>query len=108
MAKPRKIEVEITDYLGTEKAYWHGNSLRIALPNDVVDAYKIFRERGNIDMNSSSEVKRAKFAFYQTDKGILVCFLDDVMKQKFKDALSFSGDISDEDLQFLFDKGAFP
>lgn len=105
--QPKKREIELIDFLGTGKTYWHGNSLRAALPDEIVDIFKIVRERGFAE-KGDQEVKRAKFAFYLTNKGILMSYIDDDMNKKFRDALSFTGEISDKDIRFLFERGIFP
>jgi len=98
----KRIEVELKEYLGTAKAYWQGNSLRIALPNEIVDKYGIVRKGKSIF--GGFEEKEKKFLFFDTDKGIMIKVLD---KEAEKKLLGVFGaldltQLKDEDFKILF------
>jgi hypothetical protein len=97
------MEIELSSFLGVEESYWQGNSLRTALPTEVSSMFDIPKS----NKYSNDKVKQ-KLAFYSTDKGLLVCKIDEHMEEKFIDMLSFSGEITEEDLKFMFERGIFP
>lgn len=96
-----KEQVEIQSYLGSERTYWHGNSVRVGLPIDMVEKLKIERGKGKF-IHGSGEKKR--FLFFETDKGFLLKVVDQETEEKLKGVLKFAdfSKISDEDLKLIF------
>jgi hypothetical protein len=96
-----KEQVEIKSYLGSERTYWHGNSVRVGLPIDMVERLEIKRGTGKF-IHASGEKKR--FLFFETDKGYLLKVVDKETEEKLKGVLQFAdfSKISDKDLKLIF------
>jgi hypothetical protein len=97
----KELRVEIKSYLGSERAYWHGNSLRVAFPVDLVEKLGLTRRKGKLFLDAG---EKRKFLFFETDKGILLKVVDESTERKLKDALGFMdiSHLSDEDLKRVF------
>lgn len=93
--------MEIKSFLGSERAYWHGNSLRVALPAELAEKLNLTRGKAKLFANSG---QKKRFLFFETDKGILLKVVDPAVETKLKDVLQFAdfANISDDDLKSIF------
>lgn len=94
----KEVKVQVKSFLGSQRAYWHGNSLRVALP--IALTQKLDLSRGKV----LSRRNLPKFLFFETDKGILVRLVDQETEEKLKNLLGFIdfSQLSDEDLKLIF------
>ena len=97
--KEKELKVCVKSFLGSERAYWHGNSLRIAIPIELVEKLGLTRDKFSLD------TEKKRFLFFETDKGILIKVVDKEVEKKLVDVLGFINfsKLSDEDLKLIFD-----
>jgi hypothetical protein len=101
MSDVKELKLKITSFLGSERAYWQGNSLRVALPVELTEKLNLTRGKSKLFSNSG---EKRKFLFFETDKGILLKVVDPAVETKLKDVLQFAdfANISDDDLKSIF------
>lgn len=102
MSNPaKKLEIQIKSFLGSERAYWHGNSLRVPLPIELIEKLNITRRKGRIFKDPGEKMR---FLFFETDKGILLKVVDEETEKRLKDILQFvdPSSLTDNDLKLLF------
>jgi hypothetical protein len=97
----KELRVEVKCFLGSERAYWHGNSLRVGFPIELVEKLNLTRRKGKLFMDSG---EKRRFLFFETDKGILLKIVDEATERKLKDTLGLMdiSKLSDEDLKLIF------
>jgi hypothetical protein len=97
----KELKVQVKSYLGSERAYWHGNSLRVALPIDLVEKLGLTRRRDKLFLDAG---EKKIFLFFETDKGILLKIVDEETEKRLKDVLGFMdlSKLSDDDLKAIF------
>jgi len=94
----KELKVQVKSFLGSERVYWQGNSLRVALPIALIEKLGLVRSkvlfRGNLP----------KFLFFETDKGVLVRLVDKATEEKIKSIVGFMdvSELSDEDFMLVF------
>ena len=97
----KELNVKVRSFLGSERAYWHGNSLRVPLPIELVEKLNLTRRTGKLFLDSGG---KKKFLFFETDKGILLRIVDEEAEKKLREMLGFVdlSKLSDEDLKIVF------
>jgi len=97
----KELKIQIKRFLGSQRAYWHGNSLRVALPPDLVENLGMTRRQGKY-LKYLGDKKI--FLFFETDKGILIKVVDKEVDRKLKEVFGFIdvSKLSDEDLKVIF------
>ncbi|MFH8132219.1 MAG: hypothetical protein QW321_01275 [Candidatus Aenigmatarchaeota archaeon] len=100
MSSVKEVKVQIKSFLGSGSAYWHGKSLRIVLPRELVNKLNLMRTRTNILF----DLQNMKFLFFETDKGILLKIVDKETEEKLKNVIQFASlsELSEEDLKTIF------
>jgi len=97
----KELKVEVKSFLGSERAYWHGNSLRVGFPVELVEKLNLTRRKGKLFLDSG---EKKKFLFFETNKGILLKVIDEATERKLTDILGFMNisKLSDKDLKLIF------
>jgi len=94
----KELKIQIQSYLGSERAYWQGNSLRVTLPAGLLEKLGVSRVRSFLARD------RPRFLFFETDKGLLLKVVDEETEKKLKDVIGFIdlSKLTDNDLKLIF------
>lgn len=75
LALSQELKVKIVGIIGAASPFWQGGSIRIILPKRVGWVYGLKR-------SDLRELENFTFIFLETDKGILMCPLENLVKDE--------------------------
>ena len=71
----QELKVEIVGIIGAASPFWQGGSIRITLPKRLGRTYGLGRKENR-------ELENFTFIFIETDKGVLISPMQEVLQDK--------------------------